>query len=102
MLLEQSWLIDGVFCGDYAAPSISWGNIANRSVNSGETQVLQLWQRAYDLVFHANKIIDSVGFAGLEAPDRQMVIAEARAMRAQCPAPIFVPSGIKKGAACLY
>jgi uncharacterized protein (TIGR02145 family) len=81
-LLEISWLIDGVFCGEYASPSVYWDNIANRSINSGDKQVLELWQRAYNLVFHANKIIDSVAFSGLEALDRQMVIAEARAMRA--------------------
>ena len=81
-LVEQAWLVDGVFCGEYAAPSSDWNNIANRTINSTDTEVLNLWSNAYNLIFNANNIIDSISLTDLTQEEKNRVTAEARAMRA--------------------
>jgi uncharacterized protein (TIGR02145 family) len=81
-LVEQAWLIDGVFCGEYAAPSPGWNNMANRTINSTDTQVSVLYNNAYNLIFTANNLIDSIPFADTTQVEKNRVTAEARAMRA--------------------
>lgn len=81
-LVDQSWLIDGVFCGEYNSPSSIWDNIANRTISSTDGQISQLWDKAYDLIFNANNLLDSIEYTDLTALEMSNIMAEARAMRA--------------------
>ncbi len=82
-LTEQAWLIDGVFCGEYAVPSVAWNSIANRTITSTDTQIAELWNTAYDLVFNSNTIIDSVSSDDFSDFTKYAEITgEARALRA--------------------
>ncbi len=81
-LTEQAWLIDGIFCGEYTAPSPDWNNIANKTITSSDAQIAELWNIAYDLVFNANTIIDSVPLTDLNDFTKFAAIGEARALRA--------------------
>ncbi len=81
--IEHLYLCDAVYSNHIPAPDASWTEIYNhtQTQSSNNTKILTLWSEAYEIIYKVNLILASSDVITSEV-DRQVVEAQAKAMRA--------------------
>jgi len=80
--IEQSFLFDAVYSNNILAPDSSWTQIYNHTQSSDNEKILMLWSDAYDIIYKTNLVIQSSEAVISDPATKNIIIAQAKAIRA--------------------
>lgn len=82
--VEHLYLFDAVYSNSITAPDGSWTEIYNhaQTQTSNNGKILALWSEAYDIILKTNLIVESSAVAISDQATQNIIIAQAKAMRA--------------------
>ena len=79
--VELTYLFDAVYSNAVPAPDGSWSDIYNHAQTANNGKVLLLWSKAYDIIYKTNLIIKSAEIAISDQASKDLIIAQAKAIR---------------------
>ncbi len=82
--VEKSYLFDAVYSNNIPAPDGSWTEIYDhaQTQSSDNAKILMLWAEAYDIIYKANYVILSSEAVNTDPVTKNIIIAQAKAIRA--------------------
>jgi uncharacterized protein (TIGR02145 family) len=80
--IKFAYLFDAIYSNYTTAPGTSWDDIYNHAQTATNEKVLKLWSDAYDIILRANLIISSSQQVVTDIQARDIIIAQAKAIKA--------------------
>jgi uncharacterized protein (TIGR02145 family) len=80
--IKFAYLFDAVYSNNTTSPGSFWNDIYNHTQSPTNEKVLRLWSDAYDILLRANLIISSSQQVITDAQSRDIIIAQAKAIKA--------------------
>ena len=80
--IEQLYLFDALYSNNILAPDGSWTQIYDHTQSSDNEKILMLWANAYDIIYKTNLVILSSEAVISDPPTKNIIIAQAKAIRA--------------------